>query len=230
MLLHSKMCSNLHDRFMTVHGLVPLFYKWALHWLFLSDVLIIKPFKSDIIFLLFHLTNFVWEKQQNECADSEDADQTRRMPRVIWVFAGHTVILLVLSHRSSYMKFEALIWSACSKLNLAGLWSDGFLSKSATSGKILWYSAPACESGFFFRLTIKSIKIRHPKTLSTVFILEFEKWCLPNTNPFKSCRQNGKQCRPWSDCYSWMRIHPPKRCWWRALFTQIFLFLSRWHV
>ena len=30
-------------------------------------------------------------------ADSEDSDQTGRMPRLFWVFAGCTVILLVLS-------------------------------------------------------------------------------------------------------------------------------------
>ena len=30
-------------------------------------------------------------------ADSKDSDQTGRMPRLIWVFAGHTLILLVLS-------------------------------------------------------------------------------------------------------------------------------------
>ena len=35
-------------------------------------------------------------------AHSEDSDQTRRMPRLIWVFAGHTVIVLVLSWGSSY--------------------------------------------------------------------------------------------------------------------------------
>ena len=35
-------------------------------------------------------------------ADSEDSDQTGRMPRLIWVFAGHTLILLVLSCRGSY--------------------------------------------------------------------------------------------------------------------------------
>ena len=34
-------------------------------------------------------------------ADSEDSDQTEQMPRLIWVFAGHTVILLVLSWGSS---------------------------------------------------------------------------------------------------------------------------------
>ena len=35
-------------------------------------------------------------------ADSEDSDQTGRMPRLIGVFAGRTVILLVLSCRGSY--------------------------------------------------------------------------------------------------------------------------------
>ena len=36
-------------------------------------------------------------------ADSEDSDQTGRMPWLIWVFAGRTVILLVLSCRGSYV-------------------------------------------------------------------------------------------------------------------------------
>ena len=35
-------------------------------------------------------------------ADSVDSDQTGRMPRLIWVFAGRTVTLLVLSCRGSY--------------------------------------------------------------------------------------------------------------------------------
>ena len=34
--------------------------------------------------------------------DSEDSDQTGRMPRLIWVFAGRTATLLVLSWGSSY--------------------------------------------------------------------------------------------------------------------------------
>ena len=33
--------------------------------------------------------------------DSEDSDQIGRMPRLIWVFAGRTLILLVLSCRGS---------------------------------------------------------------------------------------------------------------------------------
>ena len=35
-------------------------------------------------------------------ADSEDSDQTGRMPRLIWVFTGRTLILLILSCRGSY--------------------------------------------------------------------------------------------------------------------------------
>ena len=34
-------------------------------------------------------------------AHTEDSDQTGRMPRLIWVFAGRTLILLVLSCRGS---------------------------------------------------------------------------------------------------------------------------------
>ena len=36
-------------------------------------------------------------------AHMEDSDQTGRIPRLIWVFAGHTLILLVLSYRCSCM-------------------------------------------------------------------------------------------------------------------------------
>ena len=36
-------------------------------------------------------------------ADSEDSDQTGRMPRLIWVFAGCTATLLVLSCCGSYV-------------------------------------------------------------------------------------------------------------------------------
>ena len=38
-------------------------------------------------------------------ADSKVSDQTERMLRLIWVFAGHTLILLVLSCRGSLTKF-----------------------------------------------------------------------------------------------------------------------------
>ena len=37
-------------------------------------------------------------------ADSEDSHQTGRMPRLIWVFAGRTVILLVLSWGGLFLR------------------------------------------------------------------------------------------------------------------------------
>ena len=36
-------------------------------------------------------------------ADNKGSDQTGWMPRLIWVFAGHTLILLVLSCRGSFV-------------------------------------------------------------------------------------------------------------------------------
>ena len=39
-------------------------------------------------------------------ANSEDSDQTGRMPRLIWVFAGCTLTLLVLSCRGSFPFFS----------------------------------------------------------------------------------------------------------------------------
>ena len=39
-------------------------------------------------------------------ADSEDSDQTGRMPRLIWVFAGRALTLLVLSRGSSNNKIQ----------------------------------------------------------------------------------------------------------------------------
>ena len=41
-------------------------------------------------------------------ADSEDSDQTGRMPRLIWVFAGRTLILLVLSCCGSHYQYMHL--------------------------------------------------------------------------------------------------------------------------
>ena len=44
-------------------------------------------------------------------AHSEDSDQTGRMPRLIWVFAGSTLILLVLSCRGSYVDIKTFLIS-----------------------------------------------------------------------------------------------------------------------
>ena len=60
-------------------------------------------------------------------ADSEDSDQTGRMPRLIWVFAGRTLTLLVLSCRGSYTTEAPSIMWALTLLN-APLLSTGVYS------------------------------------------------------------------------------------------------------
>ena len=42
---------------------------------------------------------------------SEDSDQTGRMPRLIWVFAGRILIVLVLSCRGSYYHYFRMVYS-----------------------------------------------------------------------------------------------------------------------
>ena len=51
-------------------------------------------------------------------ADSEDSDQTGRMPRLIWVCAGRTTTLLVLSCRGSNVKVQLLFIMICIKTPL----------------------------------------------------------------------------------------------------------------
>ena len=62
-------------------------------------------------------------------ADSENSDQTGRMLRLIWVFPGRTLILLVLSCRGSYVfqnqssvrHFNVILWCLFSLLRYKGL-------------------------------------------------------------------------------------------------------------
>ena len=63
---------------------------------------------------------FTWRKLGSlaaHWADSEDSDQTGRMPRLIWVFAWCTVILLVLSWGGSYTE-SYCCWDEISKICL----------------------------------------------------------------------------------------------------------------
>ena len=65
-------------------------------------------------------------------AQSEDSDSTGRMPRLIWIFAGRTFILLVLSCRGSYLMVsnvadEISYTESRKKLIWANMWT--FLSQ-----------------------------------------------------------------------------------------------------
>ena len=85
-----------------------------------------------------------WQNQQSECAPSwsesslsawrnlgplaihwahsEDSDQTGRMPRLIWVFAGRTLILLVLSCRGSFRIYVLVLSSLKCYHSVAERW------------------------------------------------------------------------------------------------------------
>ena len=56
-------------------------------------------------------------------ADSEDSDQSGRVPRLIWVFAGRTTSLLVLSWGGSILLFY-------SKVTTFYLWNTNFVTKT----------------------------------------------------------------------------------------------------
>ena len=52
-------------------------------------------------------------------AHSKDSDQIGRMPRLIWVFAGRTLILLVLSSRGSFvLKWKKVSFSSLQRFFL----------------------------------------------------------------------------------------------------------------
>ena len=65
-------------------------------------------------------------------AHSEDSDQTGRMPRLIWVFAGRTLILLVLSCRGSFVGKCPFFAPHCSHSMWKFLWFLCLLSMRMT--------------------------------------------------------------------------------------------------
>ena len=75
----------------------------------------VRPAKTQIILGICPVWSksslFAWRKVGSlatHLAHSEDSDQTGLMPRLIWVFAGRTITLLVLSCRGLYIK-----WPLC---------------------------------------------------------------------------------------------------------------------
>ena len=54
---------------------------------------------------------FMWTVKTTHWAHSKDSEQTGRMPRLIWVFAGCALILLVLSCCSSNLNNNTTCWN-----------------------------------------------------------------------------------------------------------------------
>ena len=81
-------------------------------------------------------------------ADSEDSDQTGRMPRLIWVFAGREAILLVFSCRGSTV-FNGSIVPTFTRER--GSWS---LCWPATCRFTICGFIPLCAGGGLWCLTV----------------------------------------------------------------------------
>ena len=63
-------------------------------------------------------------------AHSEDSDQTGRMPRLIWVFTGRTLTLLVLSCRGSFIASPSTLGHFIIVTKTPYFWIALFLNKS----------------------------------------------------------------------------------------------------
>ena len=110
-------------------------------------------------------------------ADSEDPDQTGRIPRLIWVFAGRTVTLLVLSWRSLSAEFYPMIdvnvWKQmsrdmtkptkwlCAQRRLRSAWAPSLMKSSLSAWRKLgslatyWaYSEGSDQTGRMPRLIL----------------------------------------------------------------------------
>ena len=81
-------------------------------------------------------------------ADSEDSDQTGRMPRLIWVFAGRTLILFVLSCRGS----NEIHFNPIEKL-LLGLTKQVYEAEFLGKSNNLWQNNPHCDRTYLALVT-----------------------------------------------------------------------------
>ena len=93
-------------------------------------------------------------------AHSEDSDQTGRMPRLIWVFAGRTLILLVLSCRGSFIAGSpipmTLAWAITMALKYKRKWVN-ILLHQLDRVKRIWYLAPMRAAKVHVSLRIRAV-------------------------------------------------------------------------
>ena len=142
-------------------------------------------------------------------ADSEDFDQTGRMPRLIWVFAGHTrqfvgfvmrQFIYILPCPTTLKTSFLMTWlkyklcqenSDLSIIQFMTIPMYMYLGSRIGSAKIIWLCLKAlCKKGVQPSLSQRrapfsyhKICCSHPKTL-------------PQSNAPKRCRHTCKQCRP----------------------------------
>ena len=126
-------------------------------------------------------------------ADSEDSDQTGRMPRLIWVFAGRTVILLVLSWGGSNSidslctAFKTVCQDGFRKLDslqrrgyLVILCLHGSMMKSSPDHFLLNWAASwqNQQNDMCAQRRLRSDQPGHPPRLIRVFAVRMKKACV----------------------------------------------------
>ena len=105
--------------------------KWHVHPLKTQITLGIRPVWSESLLS-------AWRKLGSLATNwvhSKDSDQTGWMPRLIWVFAGRTVILLLLSWGGSY----SYICSIITLTRAPGIWRHSSF-KSSSVAALGWQS------------------------------------------------------------------------------------------
>ena len=109
--------SKGHNRLLNVVSIIQIFYEnliwirvpsvastrqvniWATTWE--NNKMNVRPASSVSAWRKLGSSATHW-------AHSEDSDQTGRMPRLIWFFAGRTLILLVFSCSGSFVFFQTV--------------------------------------------------------------------------------------------------------------------------
>ena len=126
-------------------------------------------------------------------ADNEDSDQTGRMPRLIWVFAGRTLILLVLSCRSS---FETVVKNTIKSLvflfsltlsRLTSCYHGDYWSAEGRAADVLYISQ---VEGRVPRSTLSGPCLLHHRVLKETKILISDKHTFSLLFCFAYCSEN----------------------------------------
>ena len=99
---------------------------------------------------------------------SQDSDQTGRMPRLIWVFAGHTVIFLVLSWDGSLLFFPCIMLLWCTIVNCENCLIIGWIVKHWW-----WLCKELCKERRWFRSHKISSRCLNLTVVNIVFSFPF---------------------------------------------------------
>ena len=99
-------------------------------------------------------SNWVAKDQNFLHVDSVDFDQTGRMPRLIWVFAGCTLILLVLSWRGS-------VWSLPLSLHSLDAFSNSMVKPYCSNFRIITAIFSCPNFSDFYRIYFPKRKEAH---------------------------------------------------------------------